>query len=79
MTVQLYVDFNALQADGRLTTLLQFAVEAYQVLPGAMLIVGDEEGNTAKAQVLEVDSANGLVRLEVHGGTFTPAPLDRSA
>lgn len=78
MTIQLYVDFNSIQSEGRLTTLLQFAVEPYQVLPGAMLIVGDEEGNRAKAHVLEVEP-NGRVHLEIQGGTFEAAPLDRSA
>lgn len=72
MAVQLYVDFNAVQSQGRLDTLLQFAVEPYNVLPGAMLIVGDDEGNTAKAQVIAVEP-NGLVRLEIQSGSFAPA------
>lgn len=78
MTVQLYVDFNSIQAEGRLTTLLQFAVEPYQVLPGAMLIVGDEEGNTAKAHVVDIEP-DGRVHLEIQSGSFQPAPIDRSA
>ena len=78
MTIQLYVDFNSIQSEGRLTTLLQFAVEPYQVLPGAVLIVGDEEGNRAKAHVVSIEP-NGRVHLEIQEGTFESAPIHRSA
>jgi hypothetical protein len=78
MTVQLFVDFNAIAANRRLSTLLEFAVDRGLVVPGAMLVVGDEDGNTAKAQVLEVEE-NGMVRLEIQEGSFVPAPVDRTA
>ena len=76
MMVQLYVDFNAVDADGCLSTLTEFASEPSVITPGAMLIVGDEEGNSAKARILSVDA--GLVRLELQAGSFIAA-TDRPA
>lgn len=78
MKIKLYVDFNAIDAEGHLSTLAEFAVDPLVVSTGAVLIVGDEDGNTARARVLEVQ-ADGLIRLEMQDGTFVPASTHRTA
>ena len=75
MQRDIWVDFNDVDG-GVVTTLSKFAEPGVRLAVGVSLVVGDEDGNLCKAEVVSVDS-EGLVQLAVDLGTFqaSEAPL----
>lgn len=71
----LWVDFNALDERDQVQTLAEYAEPDAPLFVGSTLIVGDDDGNSAKAHVLEV-RADGCVTVQVHRATFAPAEAD---
>lgn len=65
-----WVDFNSVDINGRVVTLMRYAPEDIQ--DGQAVIVGDHEGNTCPAVV--VNYSNMLIELQVDLSMFVPAP-----
>lgn len=60
----LWIDFNNVEGDDRVETLLSFADRPITAEPGIVLVVGDDDGTLCKAEVLWVDGDR--VGLQLH-------------
>lgn len=61
---RIHVDFNGIQEDGRITALTRHADDPSAVRPGALVVLWDEDGNTAQGRVVEVGDRD-LVHIDV--------------
>jgi len=74
---ELWVDFNDVDSDLRVSTLVARAEPGVHLQAGATVIVGDDEGNIALAMVVGVDR-EGIVDLVVDGTSFRPSDASHS-
>lgn len=66
---QLWADFNDLDPRGDVRSHTRFVEPGVSLVAGEAVIVGDDEGNRAMAEVVNV-SGDGLVELRVDLGSF---------
>jgi hypothetical protein len=64
----LWIDFNDVEPDSRASTLIEYATEGSNIVVGARIVVGDDEGNLCDAQVIGLDGS--VVELAVDGNSF---------
>jgi hypothetical protein len=64
----IWVDFNGVRANNRVSTLATYATTP-DLIVGATLIAGDDQGNRCEATVISVERS-GIVVLALDQGTF---------
>jgi hypothetical protein len=65
----LWIDFNEVDEHSRAHALMEYATPGAKIGQGATVVVGDDEGNRCRAQVVSVDGG-GLIELAIDGNTF---------
>lgn len=78
MARQVWVDFNDLDEEGVVRTLIDFAEEGFETNIGDVIVAGDDEGNLAEGEVLRVEG-DGLVAIALKPGAFWAADHKPSA
>jgi hypothetical protein len=68
-TRDIWVDFNGVETDNRVSTLAAYATSVHDLAIGVTLIAGDDQGNLCEATVVSTDSS-GIVVLALDPGTF---------
>lgn len=66
--IRVHVDFNDIE-DGSLAALVRHADDPSALVPGARVLLWDEDGNTAEGSVTEIGD-RGIVRISMLGGTW---------
>ena len=67
----LWADFNELGDDLRIATLREFASDGVRIAVGRRLVIGDDEGNVCKADVISIEGD--VICLAVDGDSFVTA------
>lgn len=78
MARQVWVDFNDVDEEGVVQTLLDFAERGFDPKARDIIMVGDDEGNLAEGEVLRVET-DGLVAIALKPGASWPADHKPSA
>jgi hypothetical protein len=65
----LWIDFNDVGDESRACGLMKFATPGVDMVVGAHIVVGDDEGNLCEAQVVGLH--DGFVELAIDGNTFS--------
>lgn len=78
MPRQIWVDFNDVDEEGVVRTLVDFSEGGFVPTVGDVVVVGDDEGNLAKGEVAEIDR-DGLIAIALKPGAFWAADHEASA
>ena len=68
--IDLWVDFNSVDENGVTTSLIEFARPNRLLAVRAIVTVGDDDGNTAKAKIIHITDSF-VIYLEILKDTFS--------
>jgi hypothetical protein len=75
-STRVHVDFNDIEDDDRIGALTDDADDAGALVPGALVTLWDEDGNTAQGRVAEL-ADRGLVWIDLLRNTWRSHPEER--